>query len=436
MPDIEIIIIGGGLAGSEAAWQCAKHGVKVRLYEMRPAVMTPAHRTGLLAELVCSNSLKSNSPTTASGILKDEMRKLDSLIMRAADANTVPAGEALAVDRDKFAAVVTEELERHPNINIVREEITSIPQNRLKVVATGPLTSDALSAEISAITGEQHFYFYDAIAPIIDAESIDYDKVYRASRYGKGEEAYINCPLNRMEYDAFWEALISAEKAPCREWENIKFFEGCLPVEELAARGRRTLAFGPLKPVGLVDPRVGKRPYAVVQLRQENVEATMYGLVGFQTRLKWPEQKRVFRMIPGLENAEFIQYGAVHRNTYINSPKLLMRTLQLKKSPSLLLAGQLTGVEGYLESAAIGLLAGINVARLAQGKLPVEVPRETMMGALASFLIEPEPKSFQPMNANFAILPPIIPKPHDKEERRRLLIERAHTVFAEWVEGL
>ena len=432
MSDTRITIVGGGLAGSEAAWQCAKRGVSVALYEMRPGGATPAHRTGLLAELVCSNSLKSNSISTASGLLKEEMRRLDSLILRAADANAVPAGDALAVDRHRFAAAVTEELERMSGVTVFREEVSKLPSDGITVVAAGPLTSDALSAEIAAVTGEEHLYFYDAIAPTIDAESIDRSKVFKASRYGKGEEAYLNCPLDRREYDALWEALVSAEKAPCREWEEIKFFEGCLPVEELAARGRRTLAFGPMRPVGLTDPKTGKRPYANVQLRQENLEATLYGMVGFQTRLKWPEQKRVFRMIPGLENAEFVRYGAVHRNTFINSPKLLLRTLQLKDRPFVLFAGQLTGVEGYVESAAMGLLAGINAARLARGEEAVEAPRETMIGALASFLIEPEPRSFQPMNANFAILPAIFPRIHDKIERHRRLTERALAGLDEW----
>ena len=421
------------MAGSEAAWQCARRGVKVALYEMRPNVQTPAHRTGLLAELVCSNSLKSSFMTTASGLLKEEMRRLDSLIMRAAVATAVPAGDALAVDRDHFAAEVTRLIEECPDITIVREEVTSIPEGIPVVVASGPLTSDALSAEIAAITGQEHLHFYDAIAPTIDAESIDYDKVFRASRYGKGEEAYLNCPFNRDEYDAFYEALLSAEKAPCREWEQIKFFEGCLPVEELAARGRRTLAFGPMKPVGLNHPKTGARSYAIVQLRQENAEATMYGLVGFQTRLKQPEQQRVFRMIPGLENAEFVRYGAVHRNTFINSPKLLSRTLQLKERPLLLFAGQLTGVEGYMESAAMGLLAGINAARLAKGEPAIQAPRATMMGSLASFLIEPEPRSFQPMNANFAILPAIFPKVRDKKERHLRMIEQAQAAMDGWL---
>jgi methylenetetrahydrofolate--tRNA-(uracil-5-)-methyltransferase len=433
---MKVTIIGGGLAGSEAAWQCARRGVDVTLYEMRPSAMTPAHRTDLLAELVCSNSLKSNSMSTASGLLKEEMRRLDSVVLRAADVNTVPAGDALAVDRDKFAAAVTEALENHPRVTIIREEVATLDTERLTVVASGPLTSDGLSSAIASLAGEEHLYFYDAIAPTIDAESIDRSKVFRASRYDKGDEAYLNCPFNRGEYEALQEALVAAEKAPCREWEEIKFFEGCLPVEELAARGRQTLSFGPMKPVGLRDPQTGERPYAVVQLRQENAQATLYGLVGFQTRLKQPEQKRVFRMIPGLENAEFVRYGAVHRNTFINSPKLLSKTLQLREHPLLLFAGQLTGVEGYLESAAMGILAGINAARLAIGEDAVEAPRESMMGSLASFLIEPEPKSFQPMNANFAILPAILPKIRDKRERHGRMIESAQTAMVEWVESI
>lgn len=430
---MRVTIIGGGLAGSEAAWQCARRGVSVTLYEMRPDTQTPAHRTGLLAELVCSNSLKSSFMTTASGLLKGEMTRLDSLIMRAATSTAVPAGDALAVDRDLFAAEVTRVIEGHPNITVVREEVTSIPDGMPVVIASGPLTSDALSAEISAITGQEHLHFFDAIAPTIDTESINYDKVFRASRYGKGEEAYLNCPFNRDEYDAFYDALLSAEKAPCREWEQMKFFEGCLPVEEIASRGRRTLAFGPMKPVGLTDPRTGSRSYAVVQLRQENAEATMYGLVGFQTRLKQPEQKRVFRMIPGLENAEFVRYGAVHRNTFINSPKLIQRTLQMTDRPMILFAGQLTGVEGYMESAAMGILAGINAARLAKDQPTLQAPRATMMGSLANFLIEPEPRSFQPMNANFAILPAIFPKIRDKKERHVRMIEQAQTAMDQWL---
>jgi len=432
---MQVTIIGGGLAGSEAAWQCARHGVGVRLHEMRPTVMTPAHRTGLLAELVCSNSLKSNSIDTASGLLKHEMRRLDSLVMRAADACAVPAGDALAVDRGLFASAVTQALEADSNVEVLREEVSDLDPAGITVIASGPLTSDALSAAIASLTGEEHLYFYDAIAPTVEADSVDLDRVFRASRYGKGEGAYLNCPLSRSNYDALWEALVSAEKAPCREWEAIRFFEGCLPVEELAARGRRTLAFGPLKPVGLVDPRTGKRPYAVVQLRQENREATMYGIVGFQTRLKWPDQKRVFRMIPGLRNAEFVRYGAVHRNTFINSPKLLTRSLLLRAHPRVFVTGQLTGVEGYLESAAMGLLAGVSAARLAKGEQPLEAPRETMIGALASFLVDPSPRSFQPMNANFALLPPIVPRIHDKWERHRRLIERAQAAMERFTEG-
>lgn len=433
---MKITIIGGGLAGSEAAWQCTQRGIGVVLHEMRPAVQTPAHRTDLLAELVCSNSLKSNSMTTASGLLKDEMRKLDSLVVRAADAHAVPAGDALAVDRDDFAAQITDTLQSHPLIEVVREEVTAIPRDGVCILASGPLTSEALAADIASITGEEQMYFYDAIAPTIDAETIDYDKVYRASRWGKGEEAYLNCPLDREQYDVLWDALVNAEKAPCREWEKMKFFEGCLPVEEQAARGRRTLAFGPLRPVGLNDPHTGRRPYAVVQLRQENKEGTLFGMVGFQTRLKWPEQKRVFSLIPGLENADFVRYGAVHRNTFVNSPKLLLPTLQLKERPTLLLAGQITGVEGYMESAAMGLLAGMNAARIAQGFDPVEAPLETMLGALAHFIVEPEPRSFQPMNSNFAILPALVPRVSDKKERHAIMIEREQAAFAEWVRTL
>jgi methylenetetrahydrofolate--tRNA-(uracil-5-)-methyltransferase len=387
--------------------------------------MTPAHTTGMLAEIVCSNSLKSNSLSTASGLLKEEMRRFDSLIIKAGDDNRVPAGDALAVDRDKFAGQVTKTIEDHPNIELVREEITAVPTGRPCIIATGPLTSGSLADSISALTGNAHLYFYDAIAPSVEADSIDYDKVFRASRYDKGEAAYLNCPMERDEYLAFWQALTTAELAPCHEFEDIKFFEGCLPIEEIASRGPKTLSFGPLKPVGLNDPRTGKRPWAVVQLRQENEEGSIYGLVGFQTRLKWPEQKRVFGMIPGLEKAEFVRYGQIHRNTYIDSPKLLTATLQMKDQPDLFFAGQIVGVEGYVESAAAGMIAGINAARLVKGQELIILPKETMLGALLDHVANSDDKNFQPMNAIFGIMPPFSHRFKGKQERNAAFVERA-----------
>ena len=378
-----VTIIGAGMAGSEAAWQAAQRGAKVRLIEMRPVKMSPAHQSDKAAEIVCSNSFKSNLMTSASGLLKAEMRRLDSLIVGSADATAVPAGEALAVDREAFSERVTERLEAHPNITFVREEAADIPADGPVVIASGPLTSDSLAAKIGELTGRYDLYFYDAVAPIVDASTIDYSKIFRASRYGKNSEgtdeddaAYLNCPFDlKSDFLAFAEEIANAEKAPIHDFEDIKYFEACLPVEELARRGAKTLAFGPLKPVGLIDPATGRRPYAVVQLRQENKAATLYNLVGFQTRLKWGEQKRIFRMIPGLENAEFVRFGVMHRNTYIHSPSLLDATLQLRKEPRILFAGQIVGVEGYLESAAMGLIAGINAARLAHGAPPAHLPQ-------------------------------------------------------------
>lgn len=421
-----LVIIGGGLAGSEAAWQAAERGVDVILYEMRPKVMTPAHRSGHLAELVCSNSLKSDMLTSAHGLLKEEMRRLGSLIISVAESARVPAGQALAVDREVFSSAVTERIESHPRIKVRREEVREIPSDRPVIIATGPLTSDALAAEIARITGSDHMYFFDAIAPSVEADSIDRGKCFDASRYDKGE-GYINCPFDRKEdYFAFREALVSAEKAPLHEFEqNARFFEGCLPVEEIAARGPRTLAFGPMKPVGLFDPNAGRRPYAVVQLRQENVEGTVYGLVGFQTRLTWPEQKRVFSMIPGLENARFVRFGQIHRNTYIDSPRLLSPTLQLRSEPGVLFAGQLTGVEGYVESSAAGLIAGINAAMIACGEEPLTLPKETIIGALLDYITTCPLKRFQPMNANFGILPPLVPHVRKNDQKRQKLVDRA-----------
>lgn len=419
-----VTVIGAGLAGSEAAWQIARRGVPVRLVEMRPVKLTPAHRTGGFAELVCSNSLRAKALTNAVGILKEEMRWMDSLIMRCADAHEVPAGGALAVDREGFSAAVTDALKQIPHVEILHEEVTEIPEG-IAVIATGPLTSPALSEEIRRLTGEEYLYFYDAAAPIVEKESIDMDKVFVASRYGKGESAYINCPMTQEEFDRFYEALISAEQAPLKEFEKEIYFEGCMPIEVMARRGKKTILFGPLKPVGLVDPRTGKRPYAVVQLRQDNSAGTLYNLVGFQTHLKWGEQKRVIRMIPGLEQAEIVRYGVMHRNTFINSPRLLRPTYQLIRRENLFFAGQITGVEGYVESAASGLIAGINAAHLALGRDPVVFPEETAMGSLARYITTADPKHFQPMNANFGLFPPLPKRIRSREERNRQFAERA-----------
>jgi len=402
-----LTIIGAGLAGSEAAWQAARRGVPVRLYEMRPRKMTPAHKTGLFAELVCSNSLKSDSLSRGPGILKAELRRLGSLIMRAADASRVPAGEALAVDRDLFAQAITQAVEGEPLIEVIREEVTEIPAEGPVIVASGPLTSQPLARNLFRFTGREYLFFYDAISPIVDAETINREVCFLASRYEKGEAAYWNCPLNREEYEAFVAALLSAEKTLHADYDPKELFEGCLPVEVIAARGPDTLRFGPMKPVGLVDPRTGQQPYAVVQLRPENNDLTMYNLVGFQTSLKYGEQQRVFRMIPGLERAEFLRFGAVHRNTFINAPTLLHPTMQSRQREDLFFAGQITGVEGYLESTASGWLAGVNAARLLQGREPVALPVATICGALFHHICTADPDHFQPMNANFGLLPPV-----------------------------
>jgi methylenetetrahydrofolate--tRNA-(uracil-5-)-methyltransferase len=423
----EITIIGGGLAGAEAAWQAAKRGSKVVLYEMRPHQNTPAHKTDRLAELVCSNSLGSNKLENAGGILKEEMRRLDSLILKAADDNQVPAGSALAVDRNKFTEQITHTLEGMDNIRIIREEKKTIPEEGPVILATGPLTSDSLSEELIRFNGSETLYFFDAISPIVDADTIDMRKVFKASRYGKGGADYLNCPMTREEYDAFYHELVTAEKFPVREIERKKFFEGCIPVEVLAVRGEKTLLFGPLKPVGLTDPKTGKRPYAVVQLRIENKSETMYNLVGFQTSLKRGAQKRVFRMIPGLENAEFLRFGSLHRNTFINAPRLLRPTLQIQKRPDLFFAGQITGVEGYMESAASGLLAGINAQRLLQGNGIDMVcpPITTAQGALLSYITSADPENFQPMNINFGLFPPL-----------GMIMERALADLENWITRL
>jgi methylenetetrahydrofolate--tRNA-(uracil-5-)-methyltransferase len=417
-------VIGAGLAGSEAAWQIAKRGVKVRLYEMRPVKQTPAHHTDKFAELVCSNSLRANGLTNAVGVIKEEMRILDSIIMQAADKCAVPAGGALAVDRHEFAGHVTETIKNHPLIEVISEEVTEIPEG-ITVIATGPLTSPALAEKVKGLTGEEYLYFYDAAAPILEKDSIDMDKVYLKSRYDKGEAAYLNCPMNKEEFDAFREALIEAECAPLKEFEKEKYFEGCMPIEVMAARGEKTMTFGPMKPVGLEDPKTGKRPYAVVQLRQDDAAGTLYNIVGFQTHLKWPEQKRVFSMIPGLENLEIVRYGVMHRNTFINSPKVLAQTYQLKARPDLFFAGQMTGVEGYVESAGSGLIAGVNAARMALGQDLLYFPHETALGAMARYITHTDGKNFQPMNVNFGLFPDLGERIKSKPERYERHANRA-----------
>jgi len=439
-----VTIIGGGLAGTESAYQVTKFGLKVKLYEMRPENPTPAHKTDYLGELVCSNSLKSNSLENASGILKEEMRKLDSIVIEAADNTSVPAGKALAVDRIEFSQYLTKKIEENPLVEIVREEAKEIPLpvRGSIIIATGPLTSESLSEEIRRITGSSHLYFYDAISPIIDAETIDCGKVFRASRYGKGGEVvprlpshrittpdpeegdYLNCPLGEDGYYRFIEEILKSDKVETRDFEKALYFESCLPIEVMAERGRDTLRFGPMKPIGLTDPRTGKTPFSVVQLRMENKDGTMYNMVGFQTKLTYPEQRRVFRMIPGLEDAELMRYGSVHRNTYINSPKLLHPTLQLKGDELILFAGQIVGVEGYVESAAMGIIAGINAARISMEANPIVPPPETAIGALIKYITDQSVKNFQPMNINFGLFPPL-PNEVPKSHKRKLLVERA-----------
>jgi methylenetetrahydrofolate--tRNA-(uracil-5-)-methyltransferase len=420
-------VIGAGLAGSEAAWQLAQCGRPVVLHEMRPVRNTPVHRSNFAAEIVCSNSFKSNHVSNASGVLKEEMRRLDSLIVRCADATSVPAGEALAVDRDLFSAMVTDELERHPNIDFRRGEVTELPDGDV-IIASGPLTSDSLAETIGKLTGRYDLYFYDAVAPVIEASSIDLSKVFRASRRGKGLEpdmsddaAYLNCPLEKDEYFALVDAINAAELAPIHDFEDIKFFEACLPVEELARRGPKTLAFGPLKPIGLTDPHTGRRPYAVIQLRQENKSGSLFNMVGFQTRMKWGEQSRIFRMIPGLEKAEFVRFGVMHRNTYIHSPTLLTRNFALRTDPRIRFAGQITGVEGYLESAATGLMAGLSAS------IPtLEFHRHSVLGSLASYVSEYDGPSYAPMNASWGIVDALDgERIRDKKERGRALGQRA-----------
>ncbi|MBU8591788.1 FADH(2)-oxidizing methylenetetrahydrofolate--tRNA-(uracil(54)-C(5))-methyltransferase TrmFO [Bacillus subtilis] len=417
-------VIGAGLAGSEAAWQLAKRGIQVKLYEMRPVKQTPAHHTDKFAELVCSNSLRSNTLANAVGVLKEEMRALDSAIIAAADECSVPAGGALAVDRHEFAASVTNRVKNHPNVTVINEEVTEIPEGPT-IIATGPLTSESLSAQLKELTGEDYLYFYDAAAPIVEKDSLDMDKVYLKSRYDKGEAAYLNCPMTEEEFDRFHEALTSAETVPLKEFEKEIFFEGCMPIEVMAKRGKKTMLFGPMKPVGLEHPVTGKRPYAVVQLRQDDAAGTLYNIVGFQTHLKWGDQTEVLKLIPGLENVEIVRYGVMHRNTFINSPSLLKPTYQFKNRSDLFFAGQMTGVEGYVESAASGLVAGINAAKLVLGEELVIFPQETAIGSMAHYITTTNQKNFQPMNANFGLLKELPVKIKNKKERNEQYANRA-----------
>jgi len=426
-----ILIIGGGLAGCEAAWQLAKRGHEVTLYEMKPVKFSPAHCSPKLAELVCSNSLRSNVRTSAVGLLKEELRRLDSLIMAAADATSVPAGKALAVDRTLFSAAIEERLLTQRGIRLVREECTEIPEDAHVIIATGPLTSDPLAAAIARLVGRDSLYFYDAIAPIVDAASIDRSRVFRASRYDEGEGDYLNCPLDEGQYGAFRQAILEGRQIAARPFEDEKYFEGCLPIEVLARRGTDTLRFGPMKPVGLVDPRTGREPHAVIQLRQENREGSLYNMVGFQTKLAWPEQERIFRMIPGLEQAEFLRLGSIHRNTFIHSPMLLTDTLQLRSNPDLFFAGQITGVEGYVESTAMGLLAALFMHRIRIEKPFATPPRTTALGALLHHVSRSEGKTFQPMNVNFGLFVPLGGKVRKKDRGERYM-ERALTDLEEW----
>ncbi|MGA6983549.1 MAG: methylenetetrahydrofolate--tRNA-(uracil(54)-C(5))-methyltransferase (FADH(2)-oxidizing) TrmFO [Candidatus Sulfotelmatobacter sp.] len=452
MPRIKII--GAGLAGSEAAWQCARRGLEVELYEMRPVSSTPAHQTADFAELVCSNSLKSDSENTAPWLLKEEMKRAGSMLLQIARACAVPAGHALAVDRISFAAKVTDAISREPRITVRREEVTRIDEadGHLTIIATGPLTSEKLADEVARLSSKAtdsecqdsaggksdqkipHLYFYDSISPIVEADSIDMSRVYMAARYDKGSADYINCPMNRAEYDNFYDGLLAAQSVEERDWEKLNYFESCLPIEEIARRGRDTLRFGPMKPVGLIDPRSGRMPYAVVQLRQENLRADSYNLVGFQNHLKFGEQARVLRMIPGLENARFLRYGQIHRNTYINGPALLRETLQMKAHPHVLFAGQICGVEGYVESIATGLISGVHAAALVRGEQPVPAPRASAFGSLTNYVAHATTKNFQPANITFDLLPPLERKVRDRKERHRLQCELALNAFSGWLE--
>lgn len=420
----DVVIIGGGLAGSEAAYRVAQAGFKVQLYEMRPKVFTPAHRTPYLAEIVCSNSFGSESVLSAAGLLKKEMEILGCLLLEVAKQYKVPAGQAFAVDREKFSKKVTEIIESHPNIQVIREEVTEIPAGKLVIIASGPLTSEKLSLEIQKLTGSQYLYFYDAISPVVDASTVDFSKGFWADRYAKGTADYFNCVLTEEEYDLFYEELLKGEQVPLKDFERAVYFEGCLPVEEIARRGKQTLLFGPMKPVGLVDPKTGKQPFAVVQLRKENIEGTLLSMVGFQTKLKYPEQKRIFRLIPALRDAEFVKLGSIHRNTFIQSQKLLKPTLQLRSDPNIMFAGQITGVEGYMASAATGIVAGINAVRLLEGLEPVTVPKETMIGGLINYITTAK-NELQPMGPNFALLPELDTKVKDRDKRKQIKVERA-----------
>jgi methylenetetrahydrofolate--tRNA-(uracil-5-)-methyltransferase len=434
MANQRVMIIGGGLAGCEAAWQACRAGIPVLLYEMKPHRFSPAHVSPDLGELVCSNSLRSNAIGNAVGLLKEELRRLDSLIMAVAAETRVPAGDALAVDRQAFAAAITARLQAEPKIRIVRQEITEIPPTATVILASGPLTSPALAATIQEMTGKEGLYFYDAIAPIVDGESLNQDVIFRASRYGEGND-YLNCPMTREEYYRFVDELCRGEKVPYREFEQPVHFEGCLPAEEMARRGPETLAHGPMKPVGLLDPRTGQMPYAVVQLRHEDSRGTAFNLVGFQTKLKWKEQERIFRLIPGLEKAVFLRFGSLHRNTFILSPQVLLPTLQTRQDPRIFFAGQITGVEGYVESTAMGLLAGKNAALLAGGRPLLVPPPASAIGALVHYISDPQVKNFQPMNVNFGLLPPLSGRIRGKE-KRQAMAERALRDLDEWARSL
>ncbi|MBS4024750.1 MAG: methylenetetrahydrofolate--tRNA-(uracil(54)-C(5))-methyltransferase (FADH(2)-oxidizing) TrmFO [Clostridia bacterium] len=420
-----VTIIGAGLAGSEAAWQAAEMGHEVKLFEMRPGKHSPAHHTHLFAELVCSNSLRANGLENAVGLLKEEMRRLNSLIISCADENKVPAGGALAVDRLKFAQAVTEKIKNHPNIEVIYKEVTDLHFPKPVILASGPLTSGLLAGKIGKTTGQEYLYFYDAAAPIVTKDSLNFDIIFKASRYGKGGDDYLNCPMNKLEYEAFYHALLAGEQAEIADFEKQIFFEGCMPIEEMARRGEDTLRYGPMKPVGLINPLTGERPYAVVQLRQDNLEGSLFNIVGFQTKLKWPEQERVLRLIPGLEHAEFVRFGVIHRNTYINSPKVLEATLQLKKMPGVFFTGQITGVEGYVESAASGIVAAKNSSNFIKGRELIVFPKDTAIGGLCHYINTAPTKKFQPMNINFGLLPPLTTKIKDKRLKNLLIGERA-----------
>jgi methylenetetrahydrofolate--tRNA-(uracil-5-)-methyltransferase len=436
MKSDQVLIIGGGLAGCEAAWQLLKRGHAVHLFEMKPQKYSPAHKMEHLAELVCSNSLKSNDPHSAPGLLKAEMRKLNSLIVSVADQTAVAAGSALAVDRVDFARKVEESLLQQNHFTLSRSEITQIPADALSIIATGPLTSDKLAQSIHQMLGGSYLYFYDAIAPIVEASSINMEKVYWASRYDKGTPDYLNCPLTEQEYKQFRQELLAGEKVPAKSFEDVRHFEGCLPIEVMAARGEDTLAFGPMKPVGLINPQTGAMPYAVLQLRRENASGTLFNLVGFQTKLTWPAQERIFRMIPGLENAQFARMGSIHRNTYIHSPSLLHPTLQLKTNPDIFFAGQITGVEGYMESTAMGLIAGLSAAACLEGRSFQPPPPETAIGALLSYITSLESaNNFQPMNINFGILKPLAAKRIRKKEKHILYAKRALDILDDWIQN-